>query len=183
MTLTRPPARYFFFATLIALSGYASISQAAPREDADYIAEQTVTRELFEAAIEAERTTIVSAIQFDLQSKGVKLPNPDRFLDLIMEEFIDGFTETMQNETANLYVSRFSEQDLADIAAFYRTQAGQALINQTPDLILEGSRIGRIAGQRAGKNLGKRLAARIKSEGLIEVDDPNLLSRLIDALK
>lgn len=181
--MTILPARYFFFATIIALSCYASTSQATPQEDADYIADQTVTRELFEAALEAERSTIVSAIQFDLQSKGVILPHPDRFLDLIMEEFIDGFTETMQNETANLYVKQFSEQELADIAAFYRTEAGQALINQTPELLLESSRNGRIAGERAGENLGKRLTARIKAEGLIEVDDPSLLSRLIDALK
>jgi len=111
------------------------------------------------------------------------LPDPDRFFDLFMAEFMDEFVQSMRAQTASIYLENFSEQQIADIAAFYKSEAGQALVMASPALMMAGAKMGREAGQRAGENAGKRLAARIKAEGLIKVDDPGLLSKLLDALR
>ncbi len=170
-------------AIAFALTCIGAPSQADPKTDADYIVSQTVTRTLFEGALAAQRPLIIGAIQNDLRSKGVTLPDPDRFFDLFIDEFIDEFTQEMQAQTASVYLATFSGQQLADIADFYKTEAGQALIEVTPALMIEGARMGQIAGEKAGANAGRRLAARIESEGLVVVDDPSLLGPLLDALK
>jgi len=170
-------------ASTIAFSCLSTNLFADPQADADYIISQTVTREMFEAAISAQRPIIISAIQNDLRAKGITLPDPDRFFDLLMSEFIDEFTRTMQSQTASLYFDNFSEQQLADIAAFYKTESGQALIAATPAIMMEGARMGHVAGQQAGANAGARLADRIEAEGLISIDDPGLMSRLLEALR
>ncbi|GLQ16179.1 DUF2059 domain-containing protein [Maritalea porphyrae] len=163
--------------------GVFSTPVMADQKSADYIVSQTVTREMFEGAIAAQRSLILSAIQHDLKQKNVTLPNPDRFFDLLMEEFLDEFTESMQAQSAQVFLDAFTSEQLVEIASFFATDAGQAYIAATPTLMMEGARMGQIAGQKAGANAGKRLANRIEDEGLIVVDDPGLLERLLDALK
>ena len=175
--------RHATFAFMFVFSCFGSQAFADAQADADYIVSQTVTREMFAGALNAQRPLITGAMQNNLRAKGIQLPDPDRFFDFLMSEFLDEFTETMQGQTSSIYLDNFSEKQLQDIADFFRTDSGQAFIAATPKLMLEGARMGQIAGQAAGANAGKRLAARIKEEGLIVVDDPGLLSRLLDALR
>lgn len=172
-----------FYATAIALTCLTTPAQADPQADIDYIISQTVTRPLFEAALEAQRDLITGAIQNDLRVKGITLTDPDRFLDLLVGASIDEFTLEMQEQTKTTYRSTFSDKELMDIAAFYKTDSGQALINATPLLLSEGSRLGRIAGEKAGLNAGRRLGDRIENEGLIVTEDPGVLQQLLDYLK
>ncbi len=171
------------YACAVILTSLTSPAYADPISDANYIVSQTVTRAIFEGALVAQRPIIIGAVQNDLRVKGITLPDPDRFFDLMMEEFMDEFTLTMQAQTADIFLENFSEPQLRDIASFFKTETGQAYLQASPTLMKEGARIGQIAGQRAGANAGKRLAERIEAEGLIVVDDPGLLSRLLDALR
>lgn len=170
-------------ACAIALSCLCAPAQAGPKDDAKYIVSQVVTREIFEGALLAQKPILIGAIQNELRAKKITLLNPDRFFDLLMEEFLDEFIRSMQDQSASIYLESFSEQQLADIAEFLKTESGQAYISATPTLMAKGAEMGQRAGRKAGANAGKRLAARIKSEGLIVVDDHSLLSRLLDALK
>lgn len=170
-------------ACVIALACLSTPTRADPRSDAEYIVNQTVTRALFEGVFAATRPMMIAAIQHNFREKGISLPDPDRFFDLLMAEFMDEFVQSMRAQTAQIYLETFSEQEIAGIATFYRSEAGQALIKATPTLMMAGAKMGREAGQRAGENAGKRLAARIRAEGLIQVDDPGLLSKLLDALR
>lgn len=171
------------YACALALTCLSTPTQADPQADADYIVSQTLTPEIFEAAISAQRPLIIGALENDLRSKGITLPDPDRFFDLFMEEFLDEFTESMRDQSASIYLETFSAEQLADIAEFYRSETGQAFVSATPSLMAEGARMGQRAGRTAGANAGRRLATRIEAEGLIVVDDPDLLSRLLNALR
>lgn len=166
-----------------AFTSFTSPLLADPQADADYIVSQTATRAMFEGAISAQRSVIIGAIQNDFRSQGITLPDPERFFDLLMSEFIDEFTQVMQAQTASIYLTNFSEGQLAEIADFYKTESGQALLAATPTLMMEGARMGQAAGEQAGANAGKRLAARIEEEGLIVVEDPGMLSRILNALQ
>lgn len=170
-------------ALFITLSCLSSPANADPKADAEYIVSVTVTREVFEGALIAQRPMLISALQHDLQSNGITLPDPDKFFDLFVNEFIEEFTNEMRAQSAPIYLNNFSEEQLADITAFLKTDSGKAYVAMTPVLMQEGARLGAIAGQQAGQNAGKRLAERIEKEGLIVVEDKSLMSRLLDVLK
>ncbi len=173
--------RFLYFCVVLACLGIPA--KADPQADVDYIVSQSITREIFEAVFEVNRSVIISAIQNDLRAKGITLPDPHRFYDLLMAEFMAEFVESMRDQSAAIYIATFSEEELKDIAAFIKTSSGQAYFSASKTLMEAGSQMGEQAAQKAGVNAGKRLAARIESEGLMEFDDPGILSRLLDTLR
>ncbi|MFT5614566.1 MAG: hypothetical protein ACI8Q6_001846 [Granulosicoccus sp.] len=120
---------------------------------------------------------IIGATQNGLRAKGIILLAPDRFFDLLMEEFLEEFILSIQAQSASLYLENFSEQQLSDVAAFYKSESGQAFVLATPTMMMAAAQMGRQAGQKDGANAGRRLASRIRSKRLIEIDDPDILSR------
>lgn len=174
--------RMFVFA-MASFTFFAAPSWAGPQEDATYIVEQTVTKSMFEAALEAQRPLIIPAMENQLAKKGVVFSDITGFANIFMEEFIDEFTEFMQRDTVGLYLAQFSPEELSEIAAFYSSTAGQALLRETPKLMQNAARIGQLAGIEAGRNAGPRVAARLQEEGITVENDKSLTQRLIDALK
>jgi hypothetical protein len=154
-----------------------------PKADAQLVAESIATRPIFEAAIQANRRALIDATTADLERKGIKMTNPDRFFDILMEEFIDEFTANMQRDTADLFLSLFNEEELSDLAAFYASPTGRTLSSKLPDITGASARLGRIAGMEAGQNANLRVAKRLEAEGISIDNDKSLTKRLIDALK
>lgn len=167
-------------ATLLTLALPAG---ADPQADADYIVEQTMTREIFEGAIAAQRPLIVGALENDLRSQGITLSDKERFFDLFLEEFIEEFTASMRSQSAVIYLDAFTPEDLAAIAEFYRTPAGQALLAETPALMMKGAEMGAEAGGQAGLNAAPRLAERLEREGITVTTDPAAMDKLLDTLR
>lgn len=157
-------------------------AQAGPQEDIDYIVEQTVTRDLFEAALHTQRGMIISATQAQLAAKDVTISDPEQFFDIFVDEWIEAFTDSMRAQTGTLYRDLFSDQELADIAEFYATPSGQAMIRQTPQLMKDAGALGQRAGIAAMETVGPRLARRLKAEG-VEIGTQSQMQKLLDALK
>ena len=86
---------------------------------------------MFEGAITAQRSVLISAIQHDFQKNNITLPDPERFFDLFLAEFIDEFTESMRAQSAEIYLQNFTSEQLVDIATFFKSDAGQAYIAAT----------------------------------------------------
>ncbi|WP_102106920.1 DUF2059 domain-containing protein [Oceaniglobus roseus] len=172
-------------ALLFCLAAWPAPAQQAPEQNADaaFIASQVATEEIFRGAVTANRPVIVKALENDLDQRGITLADRDRFFDLFLEEFIAGFTEKMQAETAAIYRNAFNDTQLADIAAFYRTESGQALLRQLPAVMAMGAAAGQRAGQIAGQEAGPRLAARIEAESLGIAADDVSRKRLLDMLR
>ena len=171
------------FALSAALVLSATTSFADPKEDATFIVQQTLTENMFAAAIFAQKDLIASALLNDLGAQGITLSDPDRFVEILVEEFLAEFTETMQAGTVDVYLNRFTPQQLSELAAFYRSDTGQALLAATPELMQTGATMGSEAGRRAGLNAGPRVAERLKNENVVLTADPTLMQRLIDALR
>lgn len=163
----------------VALTALAPMVKADPQADADYIVSQSLTPEMVEGTIAALRPMVIGALQNEMRAVGLSLPEPERFLELFLEEFSAEFTEAMHDQFVALYLETFSEPHLADIAAFHRSEAGQALVAATPGLMVAGAQMGERASARAAMHTGKRLAARLQAENLIEIDDPALLYRFL----
>lgn len=163
---------------------FPTFGAADPQSDADYIVSQQLTKEMFEGALMAQRPWLISAIDNDLKQKGIVLPDPDRFFDIFVEEFIDEFTETMQAQAAPLYLEAYTPEELSGLAAFLKTDAGQAMLRKAPQLMQAGAQLGEQAGIIAGQNASGRVAQRLEDENInFYADDPSLMLRLLDALR
>ena len=156
---------------------------ADPQQDAEYIVSQTVTKSIFETALTAQRDIIIGAIANDLRENDLELTDPERYFDIIVEEFIDGFTHAMQEQSVDMYLELFSDEDLADIAMFYKTPAGKTLVATTPTLMLRGAQMGAAAGEAAGAQVGGRIVKRLEAEGIQPFTDPSMMDRLRDMFK
>ncbi|MGX9355261.1 DUF2059 domain-containing protein [Roseobacteraceae bacterium S113] len=146
--------------------------------DLDFMISQQINRTMFEGALAAQRPLIVGAFENDLRARGFDISDTERFLDILMEEFIDEFTETMQVQARDIYRNTFSDQEISDIAAFLRTPSGQAMIKATPSLMAQGAQHGEVAGMEAGRNAMPRVLRRIRDEG-ITFGTPGVIEQLL----
>ena len=168
------------FVLALALSCAAPITALADTtQDVTYIVGQTVNRTIFEAALQAQRPVLTSALQHEWAQRDIHVSDADAFFDVLIDEWIDTFTEIMQANTAEVYLDRFSAQEISDMAAFYRTKSGQALIRETPYLFQAGAKLGEQAGTQAFQQVRPRILKRLE-EGGIEVGSQSTLDKLID---
>lgn len=125
-----------------------SAAPAAAQHSASHMAaahdllEATRMREVMETSMEA-------MLQMQLEQ------NPTiRELEPVMREFFARYVtwERTKDEYARIYAAEFSESELRDIAAFYRTPTGRKLADVTPRLTMEGGRLGERLVQ---ENLGE----------------------------
>ncbi|MFK7874606.1 MAG: DUF2059 domain-containing protein [Paracoccaceae bacterium] len=169
---------------LALLSPFVAImARADAEDDAAYIASQIISRAKYEAALQAQSPQILSAFESTFQDKGISVTDIAAFSELLMGEFIDEYVEHTRRDTAEIYKSMFSHQDLAKIAEFYGTPAGQALLARTTDINIQSSDLSRRAGIEAGRRAGPRVAQRLEIEGIIVGGDPDLTQKLIDVLR
>lgn len=175
MLKLRNIAASIVFSTLITGSAMAGVN-----EDLEFIVTETVTAELFEAALQSQRQLILSAMNNDLQEKGIRVSDLDSFMDIIMEEFVASFTEEMQKRTKDIYLDLFTKSEIQGIAAFYQTAPGQALIQKTPALMTRGADMGREVGRTSVSKLMPRVAHRMEEEGII-IDSPSVTDKLLNA--
>lgn len=97
--------------------------------------------ELLEATRISE--TLKSSINtmMEVQLRG----NPQlRAVEGVMRTFLDKYLswENLKDEYAEIYAGHFTEDELRELTAFYRTPAGQKLASATPALMTEGARLG-----------------------------------------
>lgn len=77
----------------------------------------------------------------------------------VVTEFVKR-RDDLNKDLGKIYTSRFSEQELKDMAAFYRTPAGQKLATQQSDVLQESVPV----VQSWSRKLSNDMAARIKEE-------------------
>lgn len=175
--------RNFLAVLAILSSGLASPVHADAHEDARYIVGQTFTPEILEGVFAVLGPMMVSAVEAEMESNGITLSDPKRFMDILLEEFQAGYIERMHIELSRIYVEDFSPEHLAAIADFYASPAGQALTQGTPRLTRRASEVGRIAGELAAAEVGPRVAARLEAEGVEVTSDKSAMDRLLDMLR
>jgi uncharacterized protein len=82
----------------------------------------------------------------------------ERFIVLFREE-IDKVMPTILEEIARSYMEHFSEEELAQIAAFYQSPTGRSMVAKMPALTNRGAQIGQTYGAQAGVAAAARLLA------------------------
>jgi hypothetical protein len=89
--------------------------------------------------------------------------NPDLpGLGDLLREFLARYVtwDALKDEYAALYAGAFTEEELREMAAFYRTPAGQKLARATPQLSRQGAEIGERVMRAHAAELQEMIARR-----------------------
>jgi|SRR5215213_9033264 len=92
--------------------------------------------------------------------------NPDLpGLQEVLHEFLARYVtwEAMKDEYAEIYAGAFTEEELREMAAFYRTPAGQKLARSTPQLTRLGAELGERTLRAHAAELDQMLARRMEA--------------------
>ena len=68
-------------------------------------------------------------------------------------------------KVSEIYAETFSEKEIAEISAFYKSEVGRKMITMKPKLSKESMSVGIAWGQNIGSELGKEVLRQLKEEG------------------
>lgn len=135
---------------------------AATPARADEQSEIALATQVVEAA--GMRTQVLQGIELVMpmarqqlrsQAPGV---DADRFISLFREE-VDRMMPSLLSDIAKTYVEQFTEEELAQLSAFYQSPIGRSLVAKAPTLTSAAAQIGQQYGALAGAAAARRLLA------------------------
>lgn len=116
---------------------------------ADQLLEVTRTRELM-------RTTADRILQYQIAQS----PELGQFSEIIRKFYTETMDWTVLGpQYARLYADNFSEPELREMAAFYRTPLGAKMLNKLPDVMMQSNTIIEARLQESMPRLMERLQA------------------------
>ena len=138
------------FASLIALGLLCGVSSAYG-DEAGRAAKADEFMQLAKLDENLQRTLALVSEQmksgFFEQLSGVKLP-PDRqkdvdeFQDKVTKVIADAFSwEKLRPAYVKLFADAYSEQELDDIIAFYKSPTGRSMVAKTPELMVRANEV------------------------------------------
>lgn len=162
---------------------FVSNAIADPKDDAEVIASASITPEILEETFLSLRPSVVASLSRAYSERNISPPATDEFYDLLLEELTNVIGELTQDVVVDYYSNNFSENELSEIATFFRSDAGQAYVSRTPDMMRQMTEVTNTFALEAIRIAANRMESRIQEEGLVVVEDPDHLSRLLDVLK
>ncbi len=108
--------------------------------------------------IKASLSSILTPMLNGMKENGT----PDEALDALRGAFTDWLEteirwDELRPQMVQLYVSRFSEPELREITAFYRSPVGKKALKALPGLAAEGAKIGQAYAKTKEAALQQRL--------------------------
>lgn len=83
---------------------------------------------------------------------------PQEFWNTLAEE-IDSDSDKMKNQFIAIYSKYFSNENIKELIAFYKTPLGRKVTNVLPQVMRESVEVGQLYGIAAGKRALQRLEA------------------------
>ncbi len=102
---------------------------ASPKEDAAYLAQQTLRSDTVETIRGLHGPSLTAAYEDYFATLGVGIANHDRFAPMLPDSRANRAIESILQKIEALYLDRFTAGQLAEIAAFHRTALGQKLVS------------------------------------------------------
>jgi hypothetical protein len=135
---------------LISTAGLAAETAASPHEQA--------AQELYAMAGGRDLAKQAgNAMVAQMASNPALAPYQDVFTDWVQKIFAG---DTLDVEMVRIYVATFSESELRQLIAFYKTPIGQKALQKMPELMQKGMAIGQKLAQDHMPELQAAIAAR-----------------------
>ncbi len=116
-----------------------------------------------------EMLELSGANKMALKSMEIMVASYKKHMETVPQEFWDEFikeanTEELVNMLAPIYAKHYTESDLKELIAFYKSPIGQKLVEKLPLISQESFTI----GEAWGKKLGEKVAAKLKTSGYLQ---------------
>ena len=158
-------ARVALVAAMIGVSGAALAQQPAPSAAAVALAKEVISTKgatnlydpVLPGVIEQAKNMFLQQnpmLQRDLNEVAAKLRNELR-----------PRTAELAEEIARLYASRFTEQELRDVLAFYKTPLGQKVIVEEPKILESSVQQAQAWANRLSGDVVDKIRAEMKKKG------------------
>lgn len=123
--------------TVLALALLCAAPAAA--QDEPTPGEVAAVRELLEAS--RTRENFIAAMELGMQQGGMGEMTPR--IRTVLREFMDEHFryEDLEPEFVKMYADVFTEREIRDLAAFYRTPLGQRVVETLPEITAASQRI------------------------------------------
>lgn len=107
----------------------------------------------------AIRDATMMSVEMQVEANPALAPFKD-----VMSEFVDKYLtwEAMKPDLIQLYADSFSETELRELIAFYKTPTGQKTIALLPELTRKGAEIGGRLMERHGEELQQMIQKRVQ---------------------
>lgn len=95
-------------------------------------------------------------------------PEVERDLDALMPtllELVNQRSSQLVEATTTIYVRHFTPEEMRQLTAFYRTPAGQKLLEKLPVITQESMAVGQKFGQVVAAELQKRVIEELRKRG------------------
>lgn len=158
---------------LISILLASSIAHAEPIDGAK---KQLIDELLVQTGQSAKDTgTLFSNVFIEQMTAALKTAKPDinpKAFDILEQEVKQVIDEVMQDSNFiaemmyPIYGSRFTEEELRGLIAFYETPLGKKLLRDQPAITQEAMQAGQEFGKSLGPKIQQRILARFKSEGI-----------------
>lgn len=111
--------------------------------------------------LEVMRAPMTQQLEGQLNQALPNMPDEHRqeLLAVVNEEF-DKFFPKFIDHIVPLYAETFTEEEISDVVAFFKTPSGQAFAEKQPQMMLKSMR----ATQEWGRQFGQRVTERLKAK-------------------
>jgi hypothetical protein len=83
-----------------------------------------------------------------------------------VDSFLAGKVPELTDRLSGLYKKYYTQEEIKQLIAFYKTPVGTKFAQLTPTIGREGTMLGEQWGQQLGPELGQRMIARLQAEGV-----------------
>jgi hypothetical protein len=158
---------FMLFAALIVWSASPAPAQtASPAPETLAAARELVQTMHLTKQYEAILPAIITALKPSIVQGR---PEVDRQYDALVPVLIEGFgsrlTE-MVDAIVVIYANNFSTEDLQAIIAFYKTPAGQRMLEKLPSLTQQTLTVGARFGKSVGEELRSKMIEELRKKGV-----------------
>jgi hypothetical protein len=157
--------RFFGLLVVFALLVLAPVHAQSPNAGAEAAAKELIDTMKLPDQFKAMLPMIFRQIKSSLVQNR---PEVDRDYDALAPKLLDtmnGRIEELASAIALIYASNFSEAELRDLTAFYRTPTGQKLLQKLPFVTQQTMIAGQKFGQSAAADLQKQMREELRRKG------------------
>lgn len=151
---------------------------AGPSKAAIAVAKANITQETMDAMVEAMGPIVRRQIQGAFAADPLGDEAEKVFMSIFLGKFSLQFVSNFLLDVAELYDADFSPQELTEIAAFYATPAGKAMLAKSPRIRAQSGKVGQAVGAAVSERAYREMQTIVSDRGAELFRAPDDLARV-----
>lgn len=138
---------------------------AGPSKDAIAIAKANISAQTMDAMTKAMGPVVRRQIQGAFAADPMSDEGEKVFMSIFLGKFSMQFVSNFLLDVAELYDVEFTPEELSEIAAFYATPAGKAMLLKSPLIRAQSGKVGQAVGQAVSERSYREMREVVAERG------------------